>query len=60
MEGSIVTLQEIYAFKQTGVDSTGKVLGDLHPTGLRPRFADKFDAFGIHLGDDVFGGGRWG
>jgi len=60
MEGPIVTLQEIYAFKQTGVDSTGKVLGDLHPTGLRPRFADKFDAFGIHLGEDVFGGGRWG
>jgi pilus assembly protein CpaF len=60
MEGPTVTLQEIFQFKQTGIDAQGNVLGDLHPTGIRPRFAEKFQAFGINLGDDVFGAGRWG
>ena len=60
MEGQTVTLQEIFQFKQTGIDPQGRVIGDLHPTGIRPRFAEKFEAFGIHLGEDVFGARRWG
>ncbi len=60
MEGQLITLQDIFVFKQTGVGPDGLVEGDLSPTGIRPQFADKFEAFGVHLGDQVFGAGRWG
>lgn len=60
MEGQVVTLQEIFTFKQTGIGPEGRVLGELRPLGIRPKFADKFEAFGIHLGDETFGTGRWG
>jgi pilus assembly protein CpaF len=60
MEGPIITLQDIFVFRQTGIGPDGKVLGTLNPTGLRPKFADKFLAFGIDLGEEVFDGGRWG
>jgi pilus assembly protein CpaF len=61
MEGSLVTLQDIFVFKQTGIDlATGRVVGDLHPTGIRPRFADRLQAFGVGISDDIFNVGRWG
>jgi pilus assembly protein CpaF len=60
MEGPIITLQDIFVFRQTGIGPDGTVLGALHPTGLRPKFADKFLAFGIDLPEQVFGGARWG
>jgi len=60
MEGPVVTLQDIFLFRQTGVAPDGRVLGELRATGIRPKFADKFEAFGIHLGEDIFGTRRWG
>jgi pilus assembly protein CpaF len=60
MEGPVITLQDIFVFRQTGISPNGEVLGALHPTGLRPKFADRFPAFGIQLGEELFGGRRWG
>jgi pilus assembly protein CpaF len=61
MEGSLVTLQDIFAFKQTGIDlATGRVQGELRPTGIRPRFADRLNAYGVGISDDIFNVGRWG
>lgn len=57
MEGNVVTLQDIFVFKQTGIDQQGRVLGDLKPTGIRPRFAERLHAFGVDLPADVFSGG---
>jgi pilus assembly protein CpaF len=54
MEGQIVTMQDLFRFEQTGVDSDGRILGDLRTTGIRPRFAEKFAASGIHLPNDLF------
>ncbi len=54
MEGQIVTMQDLFRFEQTGVDSDGRVLGELRTTGIRPRFTDKFEVFGIHLPPDLF------
>ncbi len=59
MEGHLVTLQDIFVFRQTGIDSSGKVLGELKPTGIRPQFADRLRTFGIDLGEDVFDTARW-
>ena len=59
MEGSVITMQEIFSFKQAGIGEDGKVIGDLHPTGLRPHFADRLKSFGVEFGEDIFDVARW-
>jgi pilus assembly protein CpaF len=54
MEGEIVTMQNLFEFRQTGVDADGRILGFMTPTGLRPSFAEKFELAGIHLAENVF------
>ncbi|MEE8347208.1 MAG: CpaF family protein [Dehalococcoidia bacterium] len=54
MEGQIITMQDLFVFKQTGVDSEGRILGQMTATGLRPSFADRFAMAGIQLPDSVF------
>ncbi len=54
MEGQIVTMQDLFRFEQTGIDTDGRVLGELRTTGIRPRFTDKFEVAGIHLPSDLF------
>ncbi|HEY0380258.1 MAG TPA: CpaF family protein [Pyrinomonadaceae bacterium] len=49
MEGETITMQEIFQFERTGIDPNGKVIGRFRPTGIRPRFAEKLKAYGIHL-----------
>ena len=54
MEGDTIVLQDVFVFEQTGfVD--GKVQGRLRPTGIRPKFSEKFEAAGIKLPQNVFG-----
>jgi pilus assembly protein CpaF len=54
MEGDIVTMQDLFRYKQRGVDSDGRVIGEFQPTGIRPRFAEKFEIAGIRLPPDLF------
>ncbi len=54
MEGDVVTMQEIYAFRQTGVDPKGKIIGHFQATGIRPKFADKLRNHGVNLPDAMF------
>ncbi len=54
MEGQIITLQDIFEFKQEGIDADGRVVGRMRATGLRPKFAEKFERMGIHLPGGVF------
>jgi len=54
MEGEVVTMQEIFAFRQTDVDATGKVTGHFQATGIRPKFADRLRNFGVNLPDSMF------
>ena len=54
MEGEAIVLQDVFVFEQTAyVD--GKVVGRLRPTGIRPKFSEKFEAAGIRLPQGVFG-----
>src|SRR5213079_476318 len=54
MEGDAIVLQDVFVFEQTAyVD--GKVQGRLRPTGIRPKFSEKFEAAGIKLAQGVFG-----
>jgi pilus assembly protein CpaF len=56
MEGQTVTLQDAFLFDYSaGVDARGRFLGKPKPTGVRPRFTDKFIELGINLSPRVFG-----
>jgi pilus assembly protein CpaF len=49
MEGETITMQEIFQYERTGVDSQGQVLGRFRPTGIRPRFAERLKSCGLQL-----------
>ncbi len=55
MEGETIVMTEIFKFEQTGVDSEGKILGQLKPTGIRPFFMKILEQNGFKLGPEVFG-----
>lgn len=56
MEGDVVTLQDAFLFDYSaGMDSQGRMNGRAVPTGVRPRFTDKFRDLGIKLSPSVFG-----
>jgi pilus assembly protein CpaF len=54
MEGDMITLQEIFTFKQTGTDEKGAVKGHFHATGVRPRFAERLRNFGVDVPENLF------
>jgi pilus assembly protein CpaF len=54
MEGEIITMQEIFKFKQTGIADDGSVTGHFCATGVRPKFSDRLRSFGIALPDELF------
>jgi len=49
MEGETIAMQEIFQFERTGVDGSGKVLGRFRHTGIRPRFAERLQQYGMQL-----------
>ena len=49
MEGDMVTMQDIFAFRKRGIREDGEVLGDFVPTGIRPRFSERLLVSGIQL-----------
>ena len=54
MEGDIITMQEIFCFKRTGVDEKGNVLGEFRATGLRPKFMGELERKGIEVSSEIF------
>ena len=54
MEGETITMQEIYGFKQTGVNENGKIKGHYYATGLVPHFNVRLKAFGVGLPENLF------
>jgi len=56
MEGQTVTMQDVFVFDHgAGIDAQGNYLGRTIPTGVRPRFADRFAEMGIAVSPEVFG-----
>lgn len=54
MEGDVITMQDIFLFKQHGRDERGRITGELLPTGIKPKFVEKLEDAGIKLPNDVF------
>lgn len=57
MEGDVIVLQDLYRYRQTGFDDSGKALGVFEPTGLQPQFLSKFKAHNVELPRDLMRGG---
>jgi pilus assembly protein CpaF len=53
-DGERVQLQDIFVFKQTGVDQDGRVLGSLTPTGVIPQCLEHLAASGEGLDLSIF------
>lgn len=54
MEGDVITMQEIFCFRQTGVSNAGVVEGHFAASGVRPKFGDRLRAYGVTLADSLF------
>jgi len=49
-----INLSDIFIFKQTGVDTQGKVQGYFSATGHLPSFLDEIRVRGIQISEDIF------
>ena len=54
MEGSVITMQEIFRFEKRGLGPNGKVMGRFTATGVRPRCTEQLAAAGIELPGGMF------
>ena len=54
LEGQQITMQDLFVFKQTGLDSNGKVQGYFTATGAIPTFYGDLAPRGLHLDISVF------
>ena len=54
MEMDVITMQDIFTFKQEGFDSEGRVVGRFVATGFVPKFYDDLQRRGIPVNMDIF------
>ncbi|MBV8266190.1 MAG: CpaF family protein [Planctomycetaceae bacterium] len=54
MEGDMIIMQEIFAFRQLGIDGNGRAYGEFIATGVRPTFMDRLEYAGCALAPDLF------
>ncbi len=52
IDGKII-VEDIFVFKRTGTNPTGKILGKFVPTGYIPEFVDELDRIGIKFSKDI-------
>jgi septum site-determining protein MinD len=58
MQGDVVTMQDIFVFKQEGMDKNRKILGRFVPTGFVPKFVEEMEAKGLKVSRGWFATGR--
>jgi len=54
MEGDVISLQDVFIFERQGMGEGGQVLGRFMATGVRPKFADRCQIFGVPIDEGVF------
>src|SRR5213083_2795817 len=64
MEGPMITTQDLFVFERSGYDENQRVRGTFRPAGIRPKFIERLESFGIRLDPDTFAeqpmrGGRY-
>src|SRR6516164_3737615 len=54
MEQDVIIMQDIFRFKQLGIDQNGRAFGQFEATGVRPSFVPRLEAAGIKLPSNLF------
>jgi pilus assembly protein CpaF len=54
MEGQVISMQDIFVFKKTGIAENGAVLGEFVPTGIRSRFTERLLSSGVRFSANMF------
>ena len=54
MQGEVVTLQDIFVFKQEGMGKDGKIIGKFMATGFIPKFIEKLEQKGYKIPRGLF------
>ncbi|AGH96589.1 ATPase, T2SS/T4P/T4SS family [Pseudobdellovibrio exovorus] len=54
MQGDVITLAEIFKFKETGYDKNRRVLGQFQSTGTVPTFVQEIKDKGGHIPMEIF------
>ena len=54
MEGDMITMHEIFTFKQLGVTEDQKIKGHFLATGIRPQFTERLRTYGVPVPDSLF------
>jgi len=56
IQGDIVSLQDVFLFKQEGMDKKRKIYGRFLPTGFIPKFVETMEAKGMKISRGMFAG----
>jgi pilus assembly protein CpaF len=54
MDGENLMMQDLFAFKQTGVDEERRAQGYFHTTGIRPHYLERLASCGVELPLQMF------
>jgi pilus assembly protein CpaF len=54
MQGDVITTQDIFIYRQQGIDAKRKVIGKHVATGFIPKFIEKIEALGIKIPRGLF------
>ena len=54
MEQDMIIMQDIFKYKQVGIDQNGRSFGQFEATGVRPSFVNRLEAAGIKLPSNLF------
>lgn len=54
LEQETIIMQEIFRYRQLGIDQNGRAFGQFEATGVRPSFMPKLEAAGIRLPPNMF------
>jgi pilus assembly protein CpaF len=54
MEQDVIIMQEIFRYRQLGIDQNGRAYGQFEATGVRPSFINRLEAKGVKLPSNMF------
>jgi len=54
MEGEVISMQEIFRYKRTGLGPDGKIIGHFTANGVRSHYADRFRQWGYDLPPAIY------
>jgi pilus assembly protein CpaF len=54
MEQDMIIMQDVFRYKQGGIDQNGRAFGQFEATGVRPSFVNRLEQAGIKLPSNLF------